>query len=107
MRAVFFLLFCASCTTTQTLSVGEMRSISQGRRHEAAVLRATDGSTVRIDPNTAIRFVGKDGRETEWYSARELDVGDSGVFVQKKNAVHRIAWDEIQGIDARNLSGSK
>lgn len=97
-------LMTAACTTTQSVSVRELRSVSEGAHHRALVLRATDGSSVRIDPNTSFRFTDTGGNKTKWCSARDLEVGDHGVIVGRSE---RIAWDNIATIDARNLSGSK
>lgn len=96
-----------ACTTTQSVSIPELRSVSRGAHDSALVLRATDGTTVRIDPNTSFRFTTEDGTETEWLAARALQVGSRGVFIERGSETRRIAWEDITAIDARNLSGSK
>jgi hypothetical protein len=100
-------LALAACTTTQGVSTAELRSLASGGHREAQVLRATDGSSVRIDPNTAIRFKTYDGRASDWYSARALEVGDHGVIVRRGKSTRAIAWGEINAVEAKNLSGSK
>lgn len=110
MRAqlVPLLCFCATaCTTTQALNVRDMQAVSAGGHRDALVLRATDGSTVRIDPNTSIRFTTTMGTATEWVSARELEVGEAGVIIHRDAEPLSIGWDDINNIDARNVSGSK
>jgi hypothetical protein len=104
---VLALLVTSGCTTTQAVSVKEMQTISRGGHESAVVLRATDGTTVRIDPNTQIRFVHKDESKSYWFKARELEIGEHGVLGRHQNAQIPFGWEEIDQIEAKNLSGSK
>jgi hypothetical protein len=100
------LLISAGCYTTQPLRNVELRR--QVKRSEAALtLVDTDGSSVRLDPNTDLRFLLRTGEVTDWIEARDLWRSELGLSYETREGVFFVAWEEIVGVEVRNLSGGK
>ncbi|MBW2734534.1 MAG: hypothetical protein JRH20_19275 [Deltaproteobacteria bacterium] len=67
------------------------------------MLKARDGSSVRIDASTKLRFQLRDDRMTDWVRGADLATSSSGVVLGKTS----IPWSDIEGAEVKNFSGGK
>lgn len=100
------LLVFPGCTTTRPVTdVDLRRQLTPGKG--ALVVSTADGSTVRVDPNTELRFMLRTGEVTPWVRGRELWRSDLGVSFGEGGGVFFFEWSEVIGSEVRNLSGGK
>ncbi|MCA9670810.1 MAG: hypothetical protein KC503_34675, partial [Myxococcales bacterium] len=101
-----------ACSTTSVIATPELvrKLTGPGERQHRIVLEATDGSSVRLDPGSEIRFRCLDGRFTRWYSGGELRVAKDALLLplrrdRRKGMLLRVS--DIAGAEVRNLSHGK
>jgi len=100
------LLVSAGCYTTRPLTHVELRQ-QLGTSGAPLTLMSADGATVRVDPNTDLRFVLRSGEVTEWIQGRDLWRSELGLSYETRDGAFFVAWDELAGVEVRNLSGGK
>ena len=101
MVCVGFSLLASGCYSTRAVHGDEISRLKRGPQ----VLRAVEGTPVRIDPNSRVRFWRTDGSRTGWIKASELEVADDGVFIKRRNGVDGLQWSDVAHAEVNNLSG--
>jgi hypothetical protein len=94
------------CTTLRAIDPVDMRR--QMRSSDAPIaLRARDGSTVRLDPNTEVRFYLRDGHVTRWVRGSELWHSAVGLSFAERKRAFIVHWEQLSAAEVRNLSSGK
>lgn len=120
MRSIA-LLSCAAlaaCTTVRNVPQEELEVLKNGALDEAVVLGDQPGmKRVRLDPNTALRFTFRDGKQSPWLWASDLRTDGIGARVEERlvsrdgawidEGAYAFAWSEVKSVEAENFSGSK
>lgn len=100
----------SACTSTSVISQAELRNKlgGQGELQRRLVLTATDGSSMRLTPNTELRFLCADGQFTPWYTGAELRIaGDVVILPKAKDRGIPLRLADVAGAEVRNISGGK
>ncbi|HEU4407519.1 MAG TPA: hypothetical protein VFS43_19795 [Polyangiaceae bacterium] len=100
------LLFTApwalGCYSTSAVPQG---ALPQRGLSRSVVLIASDGDKVKLDPNSRVRLLRRDGLYTPWVSASDLYVDSAGVIVRDGGRSEGLAWAEVRGAEVENLDG--
>jgi hypothetical protein len=110
---ITFTTLCAcallGCYGSSTVVGPQTAALHRGEQGEDAELVADDGSSVRLDGNSELRFTRSDGTTTSWIVARDLLVNDDGVFVRRDTddgdtRLDGLRWLDVQSVEVRNLN---
>jgi len=101
MRLIASLLLLpvlAACTSTSTVPAGSLQALHTAGG-DGTILADDEGSDVRIDANSQLRFQRKDGSWTTWHRAGKLYANREGVFIP-----HRASFSEIDQVVVNGAS---
>lgn len=99
----------AGCYSSTTIPAKGLVALHDGGKDGEVVVRDEHGDTIKLDPNSEIRFVRADGATTDWFTVRDLHVNDEGVFTMRdgpdgKPVVDEgIAWSSVVHAEVKNL----
>jgi len=99
----------AGCYSSAVVPAQNLGPLTRPGHSTELVLRDTRGRSVRIGPNSRIRFLVSGYRWTQWVDGSQLEVDRVGASARSAHGgPQRIArWDEIYAADVVNLSGGK
>lgn len=100
------LLVLSGCFTAQPLMGLDLRNQLRAG-DKPLIIRSADGASARVDPNTELRFLLRSGGITPWIQGRHLWRSDLGLSFEEGKGVFFMPWDDVVGVEARNLSGGK
>lgn len=101
----YALVGCYGSSTVLGPQTAALHHAEQGE--DDGVLVADDGSALRLDGDSELRFTRVDGTTTEWIVARDLEVNDDGVFEKHETdgvqTLDGLKWRDVRSIEVKNL----
>jgi hypothetical protein len=99
-------LVLVGCTTTKVMTYGDLkREIQAGKDH--VVVSGQEGTSMRLDPHSELRFLLRSGEVTGWVRGQDLWRSELGLSFAEEGGVFFVGWNELAGVEVRNLSGGK
>ena len=94
------------CYGSSTVVGAQTAALHRSEQGDGSVLVADDGSPVRLDGDSELRFTRTDGTWTDWIGARDLLVNDDGVFLKPDDdqpLVDGLKWSDVKSVEVKNL----
>jgi len=99
-------LVLVGCATTRVMTYSDLRrEVQAGQDH--VVVTGQEGTRMRVDPHSELRFLLRSGEVTSWVRGRDLWRSDLGLSFAEEGGVFFVGWEELAGVEVRNLSGGK
>jgi len=107
--AALAVVLSVGCYSSTTIPAKGLVALHDGGKDGEVLVHDKDGQTVKLDPNSEIRFVRTDGTTTDWFTVRDLHVNDDGIFTLhdgpdgKPVIEDGVPWDAIVSAEVKNL----
>lgn len=107
--AALALFLSAGCYSSTTIPAKGLVALHDGGKDGEVVVHDEHGETIKLDPNSEIRFVLRDGTTTDWFTVRDLHVNDDGVFKMhdgpdgKPEVDEGVPWGSVARAEVKNL----
>ena len=100
---LLFAALATGCYTTRTVRAENLSPLEH-QLDDGAVLWGSDGPPTRVDPQSLIRIRRKDGTQTRWFAARNLQTGEGGAIVRISRVPLEVMHDaRVSGASAATL----
>ena len=94
-----------ACSTTERISGASLNALRYGGPStRSLVLEDPNGTRIRLDPNSEIRFLLRDGRRTDWIQAGGLAVTGDGRII---DGDRQLPIDQVETVEIENVDGVK
>lgn len=101
---IALLLLCGGCLGAPALvAPADLVPLRRAGHPRGLLLRAADGSGVRLDPNTRLRFQRLDGRWTPWVRAGSLRVSTAGIALRHHVDTGQAVRARVQGLEPQSV----
>ncbi len=102
-------LAVSGCYTRTIVTSRNLSAITVPNHGRELVLKDQRGRSVRLGPNSKIRFLVRGGKWTSWVEGRRLYVNRVGASARfRRQPLQLVArWSDIYAAEVRNLSGGK
>lgn len=94
-----------ACTTTERVDAQSLLALrARGPSSKPLTLQTADGRRVRLDPQSKLQFLMKDGTKTSPIAARHLAITSDGMI---QNGQKRLSLDDVKQVEVKNVDGVK
>jgi hypothetical protein len=97
-------LALGGCYSSTFVPAAGLAPLRVGGRGEGGVVRAENGETVKVDPNSEIRFQRLDGTFSPWLTVRDLSVSDDGVFMLRHDDPDDLHAARVTGLSPEDIA---